>query len=172
MVHQATVLAFCFVLFVAPFNRVFADELTAQKGADIRQLIEMTGASKLGIQMADAFIQSLSQGLKTQHPETSDRVITVIRNEVIAICKEQVDAPGGLMDQMIPVYDKYLTDKEIRELIAFYQTDTGKKVIEALPKITSEAIAVGQKWGQSLIPEFTRRLQKALEKEGIEAPPK
>ena len=93
-----------------------------------------------------------------------------MKKELNALFQEKTEAPGGLVDQLIPIYNKYFTHEEIKRLYAFYQTDLGQKVIRTMPKATSEAMVAGEAWGQSLGPEIMQRLQEAVKREGIELP--
>ena len=44
-----------------------------------------------------------------------------------------------LVDELYyPVYDKFFTEAEIRDLIAFYKTPTGQKVIDTMPAMFDE----------------------------------
>jgi hypothetical protein len=47
-----------------------------------------------------------------------------------------------ILERMIPVYDKYYTEQEVRAIIEFYQGPIGKKSLEVTPKIMQEAIGV------------------------------
>lgn len=104
-----------------------ADELTNAKIRDIKRLMDVTGAANLSIQFASATSQRMSQSLKASRPEIPDHVLAVIDREFMALLSEKMSAPGGMLDQVIPVYDKYFTHQEIQELIVFYQTPVGKK---------------------------------------------
>jgi hypothetical protein len=58
--------------------------------------------------------------------------------------------PHTLLEMIIPLYDKYLSDKEIKELVQFYQTPLGQKTIQVMPKLLAESQDVGRKWGENL----------------------
>jgi hypothetical protein len=60
----------------------------------------------------------------------------------------------------VEVYAPRFTSDEIRELIAFYNTPTGKKVATLVPEISGE---VGKKMG----PVITQRLPAAMKKVGL-----
>ncbi|WP_244142171.1 DUF2059 domain-containing protein [aff. Roholtiella sp. LEGE 12411] len=66
------------------------------------------------------------------------------------------------MNELIPVYAKYFTNEDIKQMIAFYETPLGKKTISVLPQISQESAEIGQKYG---IAAAKRALQK-LEEEG------
>ena len=78
--------------------------------------------------------------------------------------------PDHLLALIIPIYDKYYTGPEIKSLIQFYDSPTGKKMAAVLPKIMSESQAAGRKWGEQLgrdsmmeVLEEHPDLRKALE---------
>jgi uncharacterized protein len=151
-------------------NMLWADDLTIAKRADIRKLIELTGVSKLGLQFADAVFENAAKSLKTSMPELPNTALAKIRTELTAFFKERLEAPGGMVDQLIPVYDRYWTHEEVKSLIAFYQTYLGQKLVEVTPKISGDAYAIGTAWGQGLGPEIVRRLQAMLKEQGVDIP--
>ena len=147
-------------------------EMAAEKRADIRQLIGATGGHKLGAQIAETTSRSVAMALRTTRPDIPDRFYTVMGRELAALFEERIDAPGGLIERLVEVYDKHFTHAEVRELLAFYRTPIGRKSLEVLPALTSESMAVGQAWGQSLGPEIRQRLQTALQREKLDMPRK
>ncbi len=129
--------------------------------------MDVTGSANIAKQFASASSQQIFQLLKASSPEIPDRALAVMDRELMALFSEKMSAPGGLMDQAIPVYAKYFTHQEIRELLAFYQTPIGKKAILVLPKVVNESMMAGQRWGQSLGPEIEKRVMTALRREGL-----
>ncbi len=155
------------ILFGGFCSQAVADELTPAKKADIKRLMEITGSVNIGKQFAAATSEQMFRMMKSEHPEISDRAFAVMNNELVAFFSEKMSAPGGIMDQLIPVYAKYFTHREIRELLAFYDTPTGRKLILSMPKVVNESMQLGQKWGESLGPELEQRVMAALDKEGL-----
>jgi hypothetical protein len=64
-----------------------------------------------------------------------------------------------LMNMLIRVYDKYLTEEDLDALIAFYSTDTGQKIIKFLPEITKESMNVGAEWGREVGAKLMEQLK-------------
>lgn len=137
------------------------------KTDDIKRLMEITGAQNIANQFASAITQQFFMILKAGNPEIPDRAFEVMGNELMAFFSEKMAAPGGLLDLTIPIYDKHFTHKEIKELLAFYESPIGKKTVQVLPLVTSESMEVGQRWGESLGPEIETRIFNALKKEGL-----
>ena len=144
---------------------VAADELTPQKRADIERLLEMTGATRIGRQMAALSAAHMTQSLRQTHPQIPPRALDFLPEEVGAVFDANV---GAFLSAMIPVYHRYFTAEEVKGMIAFYSTDLGRKAISAMPGLMSESMAIGQQWGQSLGPAIAERVRARLKKEGID----
>lgn len=55
-----------------------------------------------------------------------------------------------LVQKLVPVYSKHFTEQEIGDLLNFYNTSTGKKMIDKMPAILEESMEIGRKWGIEL----------------------
>jgi hypothetical protein len=142
-----------------------ADELSPQKRADIERLLEMTGATKIGKQMAVVLAAHMAQSLKRSHPEIPQKALDVLPEEVGAVFEAHI---GTFLAAIIPVYDRYFTAQEVNGMIGFYSTDLGKKAISAMPGLMNESMAISQQWGQALEPAIAERVRARLKKEGID----
>ena len=144
---------------------VAAEELTPQKRADIERLLEMTGATRVGKQMAAVSASHMVQSLKLSHPGIPQKALDMLPAEVGAVFDAHIPA---FVAQIIPVYHRYFTAEEVKGMIAFYSTDLGRKAISAMPGLMTESMMIGQKWGEGLSPELAERVRARLKKEGIE----
>ena len=136
-----------------------ADDLTPQKRADIERLLEMTGATRIGKQMAALSTAQMVQSLKLSQPGIPQKALDVLPEEVGAVFDAHVPV---FVAQIIPVYHRYFTAEEIKGMIAFYSTDLGRKAISAMPGLMSESMVIGQNWGEGLSPELAERVRARL----------
>ena len=65
-----------------------------------------------------------------------------------------------LVDLVLPIYQKHLTEEDIKGIIAFYKTPVGKKFAEQTPLITQESMAAGQEWGRKIGETVVSRLKE------------
>lgn len=92
--------------------------ISAEKIALISEFIEVSGIRQS--------LQANIQGIMAQLPaEKQDEGRAIFDINVV-------------MAQLAPIYDKYYSPEELREIIAFYKTPAGQKMIEVTPKIVSE----------------------------------
>lgn len=122
------------------------DAERAAKRADIRKLIELTGAANIS---ADALLKMI-EPLKASYPQVPEEFWNTFVHEVHS---------DELIDLVIPIYDKYYTRDEIQELTRFYQSPVGQKTIKVLPKLSAEAIDAGQEWGRMVADRAMRKLR-------------
>jgi hypothetical protein len=120
-------------------------KVDAAKQADIQKLMNLTGAGNLGMQAMDQMIASM-KGAMANVP---DKFWTEFRKEVNA---------DELVTLILPVYDKHLSHAEIKELIKFYETPVGRKMISVMPAITAESMQVGQQWGMHVAMRAKQKL--------------
>ena len=144
------------------------------KEADIRRLLAMTGAAGLGTQAMDEMEKSMRPLMTNSLPpgDYRDQLVELFFQRF-----HEKHSPDHLVDLMVPIYDKYYSDDEIKGLIQLYQTDLGKKMLSVLPKIMAESQAAGGRWGQELgrecmievlaeHPDLRKQLEAASAKNG------
>lgn len=129
-------------LLILPTVNSYAANQATEKS--IRELISLTGAGNLGVQV----MQSMLPSLKQLVPQAPESFWTEFMKEV---------NPDELVTLIVPIYKKHFTEEEIQETIKFYRSPTGKKVIKTLPQVMQESMAAGQQWGQMLIQRVTEK---------------
>ena len=70
---------------------------------------------------------------------------------------------GAIVEQMyLPIYDKYFSTDNVKDLLAFYRTPAGKKWVASMPQINQEA---SQKSSELLLPKITAIMTEVMEEE-------
>jgi len=118
------------------------------KNAKIRQMLELTGSGKLGAQIAKQVI--------TSYREQYNYIDQAFWTELEAEIK-----PDELINDVIPIYSKYYTEDDLDQIISFYNSPVGKKMIESTPFILQESMASGKSWGQKVSEKITKRLKES-----------
>ncbi len=121
---------------------------TASKIADIRRLLQLTGNLQMVNQMKAQMIEQLRQTSPNLPPE----MLTELSNEMRA---------EDLENSMVPIYSKHFTEAEIKQLINFYDSPFGKKLIREMPQIIAEANLVGADWGQGIMKRVAKKWRDA-----------
>jgi hypothetical protein len=125
---------------------------TSARHKEVRQLLTLTGAAKMGDQMMQQMIASFKQSFPNV-PKSYWKKLS-----------KSLDA-NEMVELVIPVYERHLGQKDIKELIAFFKTRVGRKFIRVQPEILRESMAIGQAWGQKVGQRVMKDLQ-AMQKKG------
>jgi len=117
------------------------------KEADIRRLLEVTGAASLAVQAMNE-MEGAIRPMVTQSLPPGE-----YREKLVDLFFEKFRSkrdPKHLVELIVPVYDKYYTDEDVKGLIQLYQTPLGKRMLTVLPKVMAESQAAGAEWGRQL----------------------
>ena len=68
---------------------------------------------------------------------------------------------------MIELYLKNYTEKEIKDMLVFYESDTGKSIVKKMPSVIQDSILIAQSMVNDFIPKMQALSQEL--KEEIEA---
>ncbi len=69
------------------------------------------------------------------------------------------DAQQEILDRMVPIYQKHFTQGDVTQMLTFYRTPLGQKVIHEMPAVMHDAMKVGQQWGRSHAVKMMRELR-------------
>lgn len=141
---------------------------TANQYDDTLKLLEITGSLDMGVQMGSVMAEQLINALKKSRPDIDPKAFSIIKEETVNLISAEMKNPDGLSKKLIGIYAKYYTHQDIKDLLEFYQTDLGKKLISTMPAVMQESMMAGQSWGNSLGPLFQKRIEKRFREEGIE----
>lgn len=138
-----------------------AEDLTPGKRQEILRLVEAMG----GKELIQQYVRQNISLVKKFRPDIPADKLPVVEREISSFMIEKISAPGGLAEQLLPVFAKRFTPQEMRELLAFYESPVGQKAVTVMPSAMREAKNVAQQMGISLIPEMNRRVNEALQRD-------
>jgi uncharacterized protein len=73
---------------------------------------------------------------------------------------------ASMVDGIAAIYATNFTAAELRDIEAFYRQPTGQKMLEKMPVIGQQALAVGQEIGRKAAEDLRQRLTEALRQKG------
>lgn len=108
----------------------------------------------------DLMLQSMQNGAAAQRA-ANPAIPAVFWDRFLAAARERKGELEALFTQ---IYDRHFTADELRQLIAFYRTPIGQKLIAEQPAIAQDAMAAGQQWGQRLGTEIGQQMAAEAQK--------
>ena len=127
----------------------------AEKAETVKRLLEITGAKNLYDQMMTYIFSSL----QAEYPNVPAKYWSTFASEI---------KTDDIFKEFIPLYSKYYTNQELKELVAFYETPLGQKTIQILPQLSQDSTELGIKFGR----QAAERALKKLEADGYLTPSK
>jgi uncharacterized protein len=117
-----------------------------QRRESILLLMHVTHCDSIGAKVLEQIISCL----KASTPNAPEKFWQDIRAGI---------NQDSLLNLCIPIYDKALTDAELKEMTRFFGSAIGKKFVDILPDITAQSMMKGQEWGQQVSLRITREME-------------
>jgi len=130
------VLMFCFPVFMTT-------SFAQTKQESIKELFKAMQQDSMMDKMFSSMIPSMMNQMKSQFP-IKDSLMNVRSNEMMKSTMQTVkDITKKMLDEdMVAIYDKYFTQSEINDYIAFYKSPSGQKFIKVTPDISKDLMMV------------------------------
>jgi hypothetical protein len=126
------------------------------------EIVKVTGAFELFAPIVPGVIEQSRQFFVQQNP-----MITADTNEVAAQLRKEYEARvSEVHTKVIEIYASNLTEQELKDVLAFYTSASGKKFLVAQPKIVDESLKYGQEWANALSDEIIGKMREGLKKKG------
>ncbi|AXP81799.1 hypothetical protein CJ739_2733 [Mariniflexile rhizosphaerae] len=109
-------------------------------------------------QRFDAILENLIEMQKENYKE-------IISEDYWHILKNEVRKNGfnDLVEILIPIYKKHLTESEIDSIIEFYESEAGQKMVSKFPLISKESMQAGVEWGAKLNDKISEKINSENE---------
>jgi uncharacterized protein len=105
----------------------------------LHDLLTRTAAVELGLQSMEAMVAAQRSSNPSVPPVFWDRFLATARAR-----RQDLEA------LILEVYDRHFTSAEVGQLLEFYSTPFGQKLLSVQPAIARESLEAGQVWGQKL----------------------
>jgi len=126
-----------------------APAVDPQFKADVLSMLEATHTQERMGAMGHQMFQWLRPLILSSISAAPNRekIADAFENKFVAIFTSE-----AMMDKVVSIYAKYLSDDDIKGLIQFYQTPVGQHFGDAMPKITSDSLSMGMELGDGAVP--------------------
>ena len=148
-VHSLLGTALAGVLLVTPVASAQTPALDARKAAVIHQILEE-------IHAADQMIAVMEATLPAQRAALPN-IPAVFWDRFMAAARAQ---RGELVEMIVPIYSQRFELAELEQLLAFYKTPIGRRLLTVQPAIIQDSARAGQAWGARLGMEIGEQLAR------------
>ena len=151
--------AFCLSVAMASPAAFAAD---AASIATAKQVLTVTGAPTM-FQPLIAGVVEQARLLYLQQNPGLGKDLNDVANKMRADLQPRF---SELVDEMAKMYADAFTQQELKDILNFYQTPTGKKLLDQQPKLVDASMSFAQDWANKLSEEVTAAMREELVKRG------
>ena len=136
---RLVLIASAVLLCVSP---AFAQDNMDQRMEAARQTMALTGAETLSTDMMDAMMPTIVPALRQQYPDATEQQL----ESAMAVISEAMLSTGPeIIEASARAYAARFTLEELEEINAFYETETGAKMMSVMPELMQEGMQAGQR---------------------------
>ena len=156
---RLTTVAFVLVLS-SPVTH--AQQPSAAALSTAKELVEVTGTTSLFVPLISGVVEQAKLLFLQQNPNLAKDL-----NEVSAKMRTDL-APRmvELTSEVAKLYALKFTESELKEILAFYKTSTGTKLLAEQPKVVDNSMKFAQDWANKLSEEVIGKMREEMKKRG------
>ncbi|HET9716542.1 MAG TPA: DUF2059 domain-containing protein [Pseudolabrys sp.] len=161
-VMKAARLAGLGVLLTVLGPAVHAQQASPGAMATAKQLIVVTGATALFNPLIAGVVEQAKLLFLQQNPALAKDL-----NEVASKMRTELQPRfSELTDEVARLYAANFTEQELKEVLAFYKTPAGTKLLMQQPKIVDSSMKFAQDWANKLSDQVIAKMRDELKKRG------
>jgi hypothetical protein len=152
-------------ILAALFGFVAAAQAQTPSPAQVklaRQVVELSAASRVFDAAVPTVFQQIYSTYIQQNPDLSKEIAGVLQSLIPEFDKRKEEIVGILAQ----TYAQKFTEAELNDLLAFYNSPTGKKLISQGGEIGRDSYAKVQEWSGKMLQQLTDRLKAEMKKKG------
>jgi hypothetical protein len=159
---------FTAVLLSVSASLAMAD--AASHAADAERFLKLAHADKLTVPVYAQVQQMFAQRF-AESPEAKNK--QALLESYQAKANAALDKAVGwdkLKPDMVKLYTGHFNEQELKQLIAFYESPLGQKVLQKMPALTAQSAELTQSKLERAVPEVNKLLADMSDELGLKQP--
>jgi hypothetical protein len=127
-----------------------------------KQIVQLKNVSA----MFDPLVRGVIEKVKNQFMQTNFMWAKDLNEVAANLHKEYDQRASELVDATARIYAQHFTEAELKDLLTFYQSPLGRKMIVEEPKVIDESMSNAGQWGDNLSEEIIGKMRTEMKKRG------
>jgi hypothetical protein len=127
-----------------------------------KEIVALKGSSA----MLDPMVPGVIERVKFMHMQTNPMLQKPLNEVAAFLRKEYAARSAGLLNDLAKTYASHFTEAELKQVLAFYKTTAGKKVIAEEPRIFDDSMKQLKAWQDKFSQEVIARFRTEMRKRG------
>jgi len=130
--------------------------------AEAKELITITGATDLFNPLIAGVIEQAKLLYLQQNPQLAGDL-----NEIAAKMRSDLQPRfSELTGEVAKLYATHFTAQELKDILVFYKSPSGQKLLKAQPAVIDGSMRFAQNWANKLSDEVVAKMRDELKKKG------
>jgi hypothetical protein len=130
--------------------------------AAAKELVALKG----GAAMFDPLIPGVIESAKNQFLPTNPNLSGPLTEVANQLHKEYAPRRAELLDLVAKIYAQQFTEAELKDIVAFYKTPAGKKMVTQEPVAINQSLTAAQEWANDFSDQVLQRFRTEMAKKG------
>jgi len=127
-----------------------------------KQLVELKGVST----MYAPLVRGVVEKVKNQFMQTNFMWGKDLNEIAANLERDYAPRVSELVDATARIYAEHFSEAELKEMLVFYQSPTGRKMVVDEPKILDDSMNHAGQWGDTLSEEVIVKMRAEMKKRG------
>ncbi len=155
--------AFCAALvLMCGSAQVLAD--AKSHAADAERFLLLARADRLAVPVFTQVQQMFAQRFAESNAPQSEKALLETYQAQANAALEQAVGWDMLKPDMVKLYTRNFNEQEMKDLIRFYESPLGKKVLEQMPSLTAQSAQLTQSKLETAVPKVNQLLAEMTSK--------
>jgi uncharacterized protein len=130
--------------------------------AAAKELVSLKGGAAMFDPLIPGVIESVKNAFVPTNPQLTPQL-----NEVANLLRKEYDAKRAeILNEVSKIYAQHFTEQELRDLVAFYKTPLGHKMITEEPIALDQSLKAAQSWATQFSDVVMERFRAEMKKRG------
>jgi len=127
-----------------------------------KQLVELKGVTA----MYAPLVRGVVEKVKNQFMQTNFMWGKDLNEIAANLERDYAPRVNELVDATARTYAEHFTEAELKEMLVFYQSPVGRKMVAQEPKILDDSMNYAGQWGDTLSEEVIVKMRAEMKKRG------
>ena len=163
-IHRLVLAAAVAFACLAVTGTARAQQPTPAALALAKELVALKG----GAAMFDPLIPGVIQRVKQTFVPTNPQLIGPLNEVATQLLKEYAPKNADIVNEIAKIYAEHFTEAELKEILAFYKSPAGRKMIVEEPKAIDQSLRAAQDWAVKFSDVVLERFRLEMKKKGYD----
>ncbi|KAA1158986.1 DUF2059 domain-containing protein [Pseudoalteromonas distincta] len=142
---------------------IFSSSLYAEQSTKQQKIDELINVMNLDSMVDSMYgqVEGMMKGMSDQMgvKPSEQAIFDKYYGDMTTVLKTEMSW-AKMQPMMVNVYDKHFSEQEIADMLAFYKTDTGQKILEKMPVVMQESMQMSQSLMKDAMPKIQTLAQQ------------